>query len=75
MPEILKERWFWFVVLAAVLIISAPLIVVWLILQLDPIYKLVATLLLVLLWGVTAGYKDWILSKRKEEEEKKSVES
>lgn len=65
---ILSEKWFWIVVLSVTLIFVMPLLVVWTILHLDPTLKIVATIFLVVLWGVVSGYKDWIVSKRAGEE-------
>jgi len=70
MSAVLKEKWFWIIVLAVSLVIGAPLLVVWVILNLPPLYQLLATVLLVILWGVAAGYKEWVIEKRKEEEKK-----
>ena len=70
MSAVLKEKWFWIIVLAVSLVIGAPLLVVWVILNLPPLYQLLATVLLVVLWGVAAGYKEWVIEKRKEEEKK-----
>ncbi len=68
--EVLSDAWFWMIVISAFLIIIIPLIVIWTIFYLPPELKLVATICLVILWGVVSGYKDWVISKRKSEEEK-----
>lgn len=68
--EVLSDRWFWIIVVSAALIIIIPLIVIWTIFYLPPELKLVATIFIVILWGVASGYKDWVISKRKSEEEK-----
>lgn len=70
MLDTLKERWFWYIVLALTLIIGSPLLIIWVIINLPPIFQLLATIILVVLWGVAAGYKDWVIEKRKEEEKK-----
>jgi hypothetical protein len=75
MSWILKEKWFWLIILLAALIFTVPFIVVYLVLFLPPIWgPMVATVTIVVLWGVVSGYKDWLTAKRKEEEEKKSRE-
>jgi len=56
------------IILLTSLIIILPLVIIWFILQLPPSLALVATVLLIILWGVAAGYKDWILYKEQEEE-------
>jgi hypothetical protein len=39
-------------------------------LYLPPIWALVATIGIIIMWGVASGYKDWIVSRRRELEEK-----
>ncbi len=68
--EVLSDRWFWIIIVSAALIIIIPLIVVWTIFYLPPEVKLVATICIIILWGVVSGYKEWVISKRKSEEEK-----
>jgi len=69
---IFKEKWLWILILALVLILVLPLFIIWLIFYLSPELKLVATILLVVAWGIAAGYKDWIVHRHKEEEEQRS---
>lgn len=68
MSEVLSSKWLWFTILSAVLVLVAPLVVVWFILQVSPELRVVATIAIVVLWGVVSGYKDWILAKRREAE-------
>lgn len=68
--EVLGDKWFWLMVISAILIIIIPLIVIWTIFYLPPELKLIATVSLIILWGVVSGYKDWVVSKRKSEDEK-----
>lgn len=68
LSSILTEEWLWIIILSLILILILPLVVVWVILKLPPILKVVATVVLITGWGIVAGYKDWILSKRKEKE-------
>lgn len=63
-------KWFWITILSVTLIMVVPLAVVWFVLELNPELRLVATIVIIVAWGVVAGYKDWIISKRKEEENK-----
>jgi type VI protein secretion system component VasK len=63
------SRWTWIVVVGMTLILVVPLIVVWTIIQLPPELRLVATISIILLWGVVAGYKDWVIAKRREQED------
>jgi len=63
------SRWTWIVVVCMVLILVVPLIVVWTIIELPPELRLVGTISIILLWGVVAGYKDWVIAKRREQED------
>jgi hypothetical protein len=45
-----------------------PLTVILMILQAPPEIRIFATISIVVLWGVVSGYKDWLVSKRKEAE-------
>lgn len=71
MSWILSEEWFWIIVLAFMAILIGPLVVVWIVLALPAELKVVATILIVVGWGVAAGYKDWIQDKRREEEKRR----
>jgi hypothetical protein len=68
---ILSEKWFWIIALAVVAVFIVPFFIVSFILALPPELRVIATLLLIVGWGVAAGYKDWIQNKRREEEAKK----
>jgi len=73
LATVLKEKWLWYIILALILIVVVPLMVIWLITYLPPELKLVTTVLLIIGWGVAAGYKDWIVHKRKEEKQKREL--
>jgi len=53
-------------------VLILPFIVIWFILSLSPELKILATILIVVLWGVVSGYKEWITSKHREERIPKS---
>jgi len=65
--EVLKEKWFWTIVFSLILIICIPLVVVWVILILPYPLNFILTVMIFIAWGVAAGYKDWIMSKKEEE--------
>jgi membrane protein YdbS with pleckstrin-like domain len=68
---VFKEQWFWLIVLFVILIAIVPFVVIYFILLLPPIWgPALATVVLLVCWGVIGGYKDWVQAKRKEEEEK-----
>lgn len=72
LAKVTKEKWFWFIVFLVVLIVTVPFIVIYIILLLPPIWGPgLATVALLIVWAVASGYKDWVVAKRKEEEEKK----
>lgn len=64
MSKIITEKWVWIVIFSLILILVTPVLVVWLILNLPPILRIVATGVILLTWGIAAGYKDWIIEKR-----------
>jgi len=57
------------------LIAIGPLVVMSLILAFPPELRGVATLSLIFGWGVAAGYKDWIIAMRQEENKMKLMAS
>jgi len=59
-------QWLLLSVLLVTMIIALPLVVVWGILNLPSELRIVATICIVVAWGVASGYKEWIISKRKE---------
>jgi hypothetical protein len=67
MSWILKERWFWLIVVSAMLIVTLPFLILILILNLPPILSFVTLILLLIAWGIVAGYRDWLRDKGKEE--------
>lgn len=75
MSEVLLDKWTWIILFSIISIIVVPLVVVFLILQLPPIWAFVATIIIILLWGVASGYKDYVISKRNEKEKSKGQES
>jgi hypothetical protein len=68
---ILKEEWYWVIVVAIILVLVLPLAIIWLILNLPPLARMMATIAIIVVWGIVAGYKDWLTSKRREEEKQK----
>jgi hypothetical protein len=61
--------WLWIIILSVFLVVTVPFVVVLGILYLPGWGALLATVGLIILWGVAAGYKDWVISKRKQAEE------
>jgi len=75
LARVAKESWLWLIILVIVLVATVPFIVIYMIAYLAtalPIWgPATAMVVLLLLWAVVSGYKDWVLARRKEEEEKK----
>jgi Flp pilus assembly protein TadB len=71
MSWILSEEWLWIIVFAFLAILVGPLLIIWIILALPAELKVVATFLIIIGWGVAAGYKDWLQEKRREEERRR----
>lgn len=72
MTSILSEEWLWITILALIVILIGPILIIWFILALPGELKLVATILIIVGWGVAGGYKDWLTERRRREEEKRS---
>ncbi|MEM2522845.1 MAG: hypothetical protein QXW82_06830 [Candidatus Bathyarchaeia archaeon] len=65
--EILTSRWYWIIVLIGIAVFLTPYILVLVILYLPPPFNAITTIGIVIAWGIVAGYKDWLTSKKKEE--------
>lgn len=69
MSSILSEKWLWIIIFAVIMIVAFPLLIVYIILLLPFPFNTLATILLIIGWGIAAGYKEWIISKEKEQQE------
>lgn len=65
---VLKQKWFWmlFVVLLATIII--PFLLIWIVLNLPPVYLVWALIVALAVWAVLKGYQDRAERKREEGE-------
>jgi hypothetical protein len=68
--SILTSRWYWIIVTMACAIVMTPFLMIMLIINLPSPLNFISTILIVVAWGVAAGYKDWIIAKAKEEKQK-----
>ena len=75
MSWIFSEEWLWIIVIALVAILVLPLLIVWVVLMLPAELKIVATILIVVGWGIAAGYKDWVVARRREDERSRPSEA
>lgn len=69
MSSILSEKWLWIIIVAVIVTVTFPLVIIWIILVLPFPFNTLATILLIVGWGVAAGYKEWITSKEKEQQQ------
>ena len=72
MGGILFDKWIWITIFSVLLVIVLPLVIVWGILNLPAELRIIATICIIVLWGVFSGYKDWIVSKEREKEQEKA---
>jgi hypothetical protein len=70
---LLLNKWLWITIIGVSMVLTLPLVVVYGILVLPLTYRGVATLLIVIGSGIASGFKDWVISKRKEERMKIKV--
>jgi len=70
MASILTEKWLWIIIIVLSLIVVLPFVIVLFIVFLPFPYNTVATICLVIGWGIAAGYKEWVMSKGKEEKQR-----
>lgn len=68
--SVIHDKWFWFTILSVIVIIVLPLIIVLFLIQLPAELKLVSMIALIVIWGVVSGYKDWVIARRKETEQR-----
>lgn len=68
---ILTSKWFWIIVSLTLFGVLTPLIFILSLLYIPFPYNSLVIILLVICWGIVAGYKDWIISKKREEERRR----
>lgn len=62
------DRWIWIIAASVTLVFVVPLVVIWFIVESPPEFRTIATILIIVVWGVAAGYKDWVIARRQEQE-------
>jgi hypothetical protein len=55
---VLKERWFWLLFAAYLILFTVPLLVAWVIFSLTPAFMVVALIALIVVWIVVKSYRD-----------------
>jgi hypothetical protein len=67
MSYIILEKWIWITIGACILIMIAPYVVLWMILQMPEVLRPFFVGAIVISWGIAAGYKDWLMDAKKRE--------
>lgn len=74
MSSVLKEKWFWYIVVFLTLILIGPFVIIYGVLLLPPFWGPALFMVgLIIVWALVSGYKDWVKARQKEEEEKQRV--
>lgn len=68
MSYILGEKWIWIIIGCCIIIMVGPYIIFWLIFQLPEGLRSVFVMTIIVLWGISAGYKDWLMDSKKRRE-------
>lgn len=63
LKDVLSEKWFWIIVVALIFIFIGSIAIVLVLVYLPPPWNAIATIIIIVLWGVVSGYKDWVKSK------------
>lgn len=69
--SLLKEKWLWIIIVSLIFMVLFSFTLVWILLLLPEPFNLAAFMTFIIAWGIASGYKDWILSRKKEETKKK----
>ncbi len=65
---LLLNKWLWITILGCWAVAVGPVVVLYLLLFLPGPTKVVGVFGLIIGWGVASGYKDWIKTRKREEE-------
>jgi len=65
--DLLCSEWLWITIFGCIAVILFPYIVIFVLLQLPFPFNAIMFWLIIVGWGIAAGYKDWQLYKKKEE--------
>jgi hypothetical protein len=67
MSFIIREKWIWIIIGACILAGTLPWVVIWLLLTLPGILGPIVVWTIIFSWAIGAGYKDWLVDRRKKE--------
>jgi hypothetical protein len=65
MSFIIREKWIWIIIGACLLVLTGPYVLMWMILQMPDILRACTIWFLIFGWAIAAGYKDWLMDRRK----------
>jgi hypothetical protein len=74
MSFILREKWVWIIIGACILVGVAPWLVMLLILEMPGVLRPISVWTIIFSWAIAAGYKDWVMDRRKREKPAVSLE-
>lgn len=67
MSFIIREKWIWIIISMCILVLVVPYALMWMILQMPDVLRAFLVWFIILGWGIAAGYKDWLMDRRKRE--------
>ena len=67
MSFIIREKWTWILIGLGILAGVLPWVVIWVILQFPGILGAISVWTIIFSWAIAAGYKDWLMDRRKRE--------
>ena len=67
MSFIIREKWVWIIIGACILAGVAPWLVMLLILEMPGVFGAISVWTIIFSWAIAAGYKDWLMDRRKRE--------
>ena len=65
---LLFEKWLWIAILGCISVVLFPFLIMYVILILPAEAKFAAIFTVIGAWSIAGAYKDWAISKHKEEE-------
>lgn len=66
---LLRERWFWKLIIICMIILIVPMAVAWIIISMPPIMMYASIGFVLVLWCAVRGYRDWLSKKRGKSED------
>jgi hypothetical protein len=67
MSSIIREKWVWIIIGASIALGVVPLLVILLLFEVPGFLGAFLVWAIIFSWGIAAGYKDWVVDRRKRE--------